>query len=233
MPAEAVLVSESCDGAGDSILTMASTTNSTGILPRKSADTKANLHPYIRERWSPRAFQDRPVAREDLKTLLEAARWAPSSSNEQPWRFIVAPKEDRSQFERALSTLVEFNQEWARNAPVLILAVAKKTSHSGGENRWARHDLGLALGSLVFQAAALGLHVHMMAGFSAEKAQEVFHIPDDHEAVTAVAIGYLGDPNTLSDKLRERELAPRTRKPLGEIAFSGDWNQPAFTSESD
>jgi nitroreductase len=212
---------------------MATTTESIGIPPRKPADTNANLHPLVRERWSPRAFQAKSVTLEDLRSLLEAARWAPSSSNEQPWRFIVARKEDSGQFQKVLSTLVEFNQGWAKHAPVLILAVAKKTSSNGSENRWAKHDVGLALGSLVFQAMALGLHVHMMAGLSAEKAQEVFHIPDDYETVTAIAVGYAGDPNTLSEKLRERELGARVRKPLSEIAFSGDWNQPAFTSESD
>ncbi len=212
---------------------MATSGKSIGISPRKPADTKANLHPHIRERWSPRAFQNKSVAREDLKALLEAARWAPSSSNEQPWRFIVAAKEDRENFEKVLSTLVEFNQGWAKNAPLLMLAVAKKTSSNGSENRWAKHDVGLSLGSLVFQAAALGLHVHMMAGLEPEKAREVFHIPEEYEALTAVAVGYAGDPNTLPDKLRERELAPRTRKPLAEIAFTGDWNRPAFTSGSD
>lgn len=233
MPAQPVLVSESCGRTQESIIPMATTTDSVGIPLRKPADTKANLHPLVLERWSPRAFQDKPVPREDLRALLEAARWAPSSSNEQPWRFIVATREDHENFEKVLSTLVEFNQAWAKNAPVLMLAVAKKTSSKGGENLWAKHDVGLSLGSLVFQAAALGLHVHMMAGLNPEKAREVFHIPGDYEAVTAVAVGYAGDPNTLAETLRERELAPRSRKPLAEIAFAGDWNQPAFTSESD
>jgi nitroreductase len=196
---------------------------------RKPADTKANLHPLIRERWSPRAFRDGGVPVDDLKTLLEAARWAPSSANEQPWRFIVARKEDPETFGRVLGSLVEFNQEWAKHAPVLMLAVAKKTSANGKENKWARHDIGLSLGSLVFQAMALGLHVHMMAGFNPDAAREAFAIPEDHEVCTAIAIGYLGDPNTLPEKLRERELATRTRKTLEEIAFAGQWNRAAFT----
>lgn len=199
----------------------------------KSAESKSNLHPHIRERWSPRSFRDSSVPLEDVRTLLEAARWAPSSSNEQPWRFILGRKEDKDTFLKVLSVLNESNQVWAKNAPVLLLAVAKKTNSKGAENRWARHDVGLALGSLVFQAMALGLHVHMMAGFNADKAHEVFHIPDDYDVTTAAAIGYVGDPNALPEKLKERELAARTRKPIEEIAFTSDWGHPAFTSDSD
>ncbi len=199
----------------------------------KPAESKSNLHSLIRERWSPRSFRDASVSLEDVRTMLEAARWAPSSSNEQPWRFIVGRREDKETFAKVLSVLVESNQVWAKNAPVLLLAVAKKTSSKGAENRWARHDVGLALGSLVFQAMALGLRVHMMAGFNADKAREVFHIPDDYEATTAAAIGYLGDPNALPEKLKDRELTARTRKPIEEIAFTSDWGHPAFTSDSD
>jgi nitroreductase len=199
----------------------------------KPAESASNLHPHIRERWSPRSFRDAPVSLEDLWTLLEAARWAPSSSNEQPWRFIVGRKEDKETFAKVLSVLVEGNQAWAKNAPVLLLAVAKKTNSKGAENRWAWHDVGLALGSLVFQATAIGLHVHMMAGFDADKAREVFHIPEGYEATTAAAVGYLGDPNALPERLKERELAPRQRKPIEEIAFRSDWGRPAFTSDSD
>lgn len=212
---------------------MATPTNTQTAHLRKPAETDANLHPLIRERWSPRAFRDESVSPEDVRTILEAARWAPSSSNEQPWRFIVARKEDEETFAKIVSTLVEFNQGWAKHAPVLMLAVAKKTASNGAENPWARHDVGLALGSLVFQAMALGLHVHMMAGFDGAKAREVFSLPAEYEACTAVAVGYLGDPNTLPDKLRQRELAPRQRKPLSEIAFAAEWGKPLFTSDSD
>jgi nitroreductase len=145
----------------------------------------------------------------------------------QPWRFIVARKEDKAAFERVLSVLVEFNQAWARNAPVLLLAVAKITAQDGTTpNRWAVHDVGLALSNLAVQATALDLHVHYMAGFEAEKARQVFGFSSEYEAVTAGAIGYVGEPDTLPEKLRERELAPRTRKPLSEIAFGGSWGEP-------
>lgn len=201
----------------------------TTATPRieKAADSKLNLHPYVRNRWSPRAFSEQSVSLDDLALLLEAARWAPSCANEQPWRFIVARKEDADSFAKILSVLDEGNQIWTKYAPVLMLTNAKRTFGATGKpNRWAPHDAGLALGSLTLQASALGIFVHPMAGFDADKARSVFQIPDDFEPMAAVAIGYLGDPNTLTEKLKARELAPRTRKPIDEIAFGGDWSEP-------
>jgi nitroreductase len=199
----------------------------TATLPlHKSADTQLELHPFVRDRWSPRAFSGRSISVEDLARLLEAARWAPSCSNEQPWRFIVARKEDAATFAKILSVLDESNQIWTRHAPVLMLAVAKRTfSATGKPNRWGPHDVGLALGSLTLQASAMGIFVHPMAGFDPDKARSVFHIPEDFEPMTGVAIGYLGDPNTLPEKLKARELAPRTRKSMNEIVFGGDWGE--------
>jgi nitroreductase len=195
----------------------------------KSADTKLNLHPFVRDRWSPRAFSEQSVALADLELLLEAARWAPSCANEQPWRFIVARKEDAAAFAKIFSVLDEGNQVWTKHAPVLMLAVAKKTfGETSTPNRWGTQDVGLALGSLITQASASGIFVHPMAGFDPDKARTVFHIPDDFEPMTAVAIGYLGDPNSLPEKLRQRELARRTRKPLSEIAFGAEWGQTLF-----
>jgi nitroreductase len=207
--------------------------NPSFTAPSKPADSQADLHPHIRERWSPRSFRNASVSLKDVRTLLEAARWAPSSSNEQPWRFIIGRKEDKDTFSKLLSVLNDSNQVWAKSASLLLLAVAKKTNSKGVENRWARHDVGLALGSLVFQAMELGLHVHMMAGFNPDKAREVFHIPEDYDPTTAIAVGYAGDPNALPERLKERELAPRQRKPIEEIAFTSDWGNPAFTSGSD
>jgi nitroreductase len=195
----------------------------------KSADTQLKLHPFIRDRWSPRAYSEKSVSSGDLEILLEAARWAPSCSNEQPWRFIVARKEDQEGFAKILSVLDEGNQIWTKHAPVLMLTVIKKTfGQTGTPNRWAPHDAGLALGSLMTQASSMGLYVHPMAGYDPDKARTTFQIPDDFEPMTAVALGYLGDPNTLPEKLRLRELAPRTRKPLGEIAFGTVWGQSLF-----
>jgi nitroreductase len=198
----------------------------------KPAVSDSNLHPLIRARWSPRAFSDRSVSLEDLKTVLEAARWAASSGNEQPWRFIVARKEDSAAFGKVLSALVESNQVWAKNAPVLMIAVTRKTfSGNQNPNNHAWHDVGLALGNLVLQAGALGFRVHMMAGFDAAKARDVFQIPENFVATTAVAIGYPGDPNGLPDNLREREIAARTRKNLDEIAFGDTWEKPLFSGK--
>jgi nitroreductase len=193
--------------------------------PVKVADTVPGVHDLIRSRWSPRAFSDRPVSTEDLRTVLEAARWAASSSNEQPWRFLVATKADPPAFEKFLDLLVPANQAWAKSAPVLLITAAKKTfSRDGSANRHAMHDAGQALANLFLQATALGLHAHAMAGFDQEKARRDLAIPEDYEVVAAVALGYLGSPDELSGKYRELETAPRQRKPLDEIAFGSSWN---------
>jgi nitroreductase len=184
-------------------------------------------HPILdvlRKRWSPRAFADRPVEPTKLQSLLEAARWAPSCFNEQPWSFIVATKDNPPEYERLLACLVEKNQAWAKSAPVLMISVAAKSfAQTGKPNRHWFHDVGLAVSDLVTQATVLDLFVHQMAGFSPDKARQTYNIPDSHEAVAAIAIGYLGDPNSLPDDLRERELKPQTRKPLKDFVFTGKW----------
>lgn len=139
-------------------------------MTAKPAETQYPIHELIRDRWSPRAFSDRPVEKETLLSLLEAARWAASASNRQPWSFIVATKDNPTEYERLLGILVENNQRWAKDAPVLILAVAKVINDDGKENRYAFHDVGLALGNLSLQATALGLSVHQAAGFDRDKA---------------------------------------------------------------
>lgn len=193
-------------------------------MPTKPTETQYPIHELIRDRWSPRAFSDRPVEKEALLSLLEAARWSPSASNHQPWSFIVATKDNPTEYERLLGILVEFNQGWAKAAPALILAVAKLINDDGKENRYAFHDVGLALGNLSLQATALGLSVHQAAGFDRDKAIAEFHIPEGYAPATALIVGYAGDPDTLPERLRERELAPRVRKPLQEFVFSGQFN---------
>ena len=194
----------------------------------KPAPAAHPLHELIARRWSPRAFADRPVERQKLLSLFEAARWAPSSYNGQPWRFMVAMKEDPAEFQRMLSCLVEFNQGWAKAAPVLLIAVAaKKFEHDGKPNRHATHDVGMALENLAIQATASGLAVHFMAGFEIAKTRQTYGIPDDYEPITAAALGYPGDPATLPDDLREKELGPRKRKPIEEFVFSGKFGQRA------
>ena len=187
------------------------------------------IHDLLRKRWSPVGFA--PVAVDDAvkRTLLEAARWAPSSFNEQPWAFVVAGREDRAGFERLLQCLVPGNQAWAGRAPVLALSIAKlRFDRTGRDNRHAFHDVGLAAATLVLQAEALGLSVHQMAGFDVERARSLLRIPEGHDPVAMMAIGYHGDPASLSEELRRRELAPRTRRPLGEIVFGGIWGEPSF-----
>jgi nitroreductase len=179
----------------------------------------------LARRWSPRAFSDRSVDRETIASLFEAARWAPSSGNGQPWSFLVATKESSAEHERLASVLNPGNA-WARKAPVLALSVAA-LDRGDKPNRHAYHDLGLATENLVIQAVSIGLAVHMMAGFNVEMAREVFEIPARHDPVTMFAIGYLGEPDSLPEDLRARELAPRQRKSLREMVFSGKFGQPA------
>ncbi len=193
----------------------------------KPADTLPGVHALIRARWSPRSFSSREVSSEDLKIILDAARWAASSYNEQPWRFLVARKSDGAAFDKLLSLLVPANQAWAKAAPVLIIMAAKRTfSHNGSPNLYALHDAGQALAHLFLQATALGLHAHGMAGFDRDRARQELGIPDDYDLGAAVALGYLGPPNQLSEALRKSELAQRQRKPLNEIVYGANWNEP-------
>jgi nitroreductase len=192
---------------------------------KRPAETSTAIHDLIAHRWSPRAFESKPVEPEKLRSLLEAARWAPSSYNAQPWYFIVGTKDNPENYKRVLESLIEFNQGWAKNAPVLALSVAKLKFDDGKPNRHAFHDVGQAAANLSLQAEALGLSVHQMAGIDPEKARKLFNIPADYEAVAGIAIGYPGDPASLPDGLRDRELAPRQRKPLDSFVFTGSWGK--------
>jgi nitroreductase len=192
-------------------------------LMQKPAPTNFPVHNLIRERWSPRAFASKHVEPAILASLFEAARWAPSSNNEQPWAYLVATKDDSENFAKTLSVLVEFNAAWAKEAPVLMIAVSRLNFQNGTPNRNAFYDTGAATALLSVEATARGLAVHQMAGFDHTKAKQVFGIPEDCEPIAAIAIGYPGDPESLSQKLRDREVAPRTRKPLSEFVMSGRW----------
>ena len=192
----------------------------------KPADVQYPIHDLIKRRWSPRAFSDRSIKPETLQSLLEAARWAPSSNNEQPWSFIVAAKDDPDEFGRLLSCLVEGNSLWAQHAPVLMVSVARLSFEDDGQpNRHAFHDVGQAVANLIVQATALGLMVHQMAGFHPDKVRELYSVPKEFEPVAAMALGYPGDPQSLPDKLKKRELAPRERKPITEFVFTGRWGR--------
>ncbi len=199
----------------------------------KLADTQVPIHELIRRRWSPRAFSELPVEPDKLLSLFEAARWAASASNEQPWAFLVATQENPQNYADMLSVLVEFNQAWANKAPVLILTFARTHFEKDGRpNRHAFYDVGQAAANLALQATALGLTTHQMAGFSIEAARERFAVPEGWEPVSAIALGYPGDPNSLTEKLRQREIAQRQRKPLETFVFSGAWGHPAAIAGS-
>ena len=194
----------------------------------KVASTQYPVHELISRRWSPRAFADRLVPDADLRRVLEAARWAPSSANEQPWSFLVATKADPDDYQELFSCLVPGNKLWAGQAPVLMLSVAKLVfEEDGTPNRHAMHDVGLAVENMVLQATAMGLFVHQMAGFEVDKARKLFAIPPRYEPAAMIALGYLGDLGTLPEKLRERELSPRDRKPLTEFVYTGRWGSPS------
>lgn len=192
----------------------------------KRASTDFPVYPLIQKRWSPRAFADRPVEPEKLLSLLEAARWAPSSGNGQPWHFLLGVK-GTSAHTALVEIIKEGNLPWAAQAPVLMLTVANMTTSSGRLNTHAFYDVGLAVMNLTLQATALDLYVHQMGGFYPDKARERFAIPEGFEPVTALAIGYLGDPEMLDQKNREREQSPRSRRPLSEFVFEGRWGEPA------
>ena len=195
---------------------------------QKPAQVESPVHDIVRDRWSPRAFGDKSIAPDVLRSLFEAARWAPSSFNEQPWAYLIATKDDQENFAKMLSVLVEFNAGWAKNAAVLAIAVAELAfAKNGSPNRNAQYDTGAASAWLSVEATARGLFVHQMAGFDPEKARQVFSIPTGWDAIAAIAIGYPGDPVSLPQPLQGGELAPRTRKPLSEFVMSGSWGHTA------
>jgi nitroreductase len=191
------------------------------------APTQEPIHDLLARRWSPRALDpDRPVSTADLRSLLEAARWAPSCFNEQPWRFLVFDGNDPDALERARHCLADGNA-WARRAPLLLLSVARETfKRNDKPNRHAQHDVGLAAENLVLQATHLGLAAHQMAGFDAAKASEAFHIPQGFTPMAMIAVAHPGPTEDLDETLQERERAPRERRGLDEIAFAGDWERP-------
>lgn len=192
--------------------------------PARAARQPANEHvdPIFYGRWSPRAFRDEPVPEEHVEAVLEAARWAPSSYNEQPWRFVVATEDDDR--ERFADALLDANRAWAEDAPILGFVVAKTTfEHDGRENPHARFDAGAAWMSLALQAHQLGLHVHAMGGIDYEAAAEAVGLPEDHEVVCAIALGYRAEPDVLPDEVADDELPPSDRKPLDEIVHEGSF----------
>lgn len=196
--------------------------------PHKQATPDYPIHELIARRWSPYAFADRDVSNDDLRSIFEAARWAASSYNEQPWSYIVATKRNTAEFNRLLSCLVEGNQAWAQAAPVLALGCTSLNfARNNKPNAAAIHDLGLASASLTLEATARGLFVHQMIGILPDRVREVYGVPDDVQPLTGVAIGYACDADTAAEALRERDRTPRSRIALSELVFERTWGTPS------
>ncbi len=189
----------------------------------KSADSKYPLAPLIRDRWSPVCLSSRTIPADILVSLFEAARWAPSSYNEQPWSFCLATQDQPAEFAAILGCLAEANQEWAKNAYGLMISVAKLAfDRNGKPNRHAYHDVGLATQNLFLQALSHGVYCHPMAGFDLEMARQRLSIPASHEAVAAIAIGYPADDlSKFPTGLQQRDAGARVRKPLSAVVYSG------------
>ena len=189
---------------------------------QKPAITSCEIHPVLKQRWSPRSFNpDKPVPRQQLLRLFEAARWAPSAFNEQPWRYILGIK-GHENWQKIFDSLVEFNRDWAVHAPVLLVTLAKKTfTKNGKDNAHRLYDLGDSVAHMSFQAYADGLVMHQMGGFSAAKLTEAFAISEAFEPVTVIAVGYQDLPAKLQGSLYDSEIAGRTRKPVEELVISG------------
>ena len=202
------------------------------MTTQKHAQPDHPIHELLAQRWSPYAFADRPVSEDDLRSLFEAARWAASSYNEQPWTYIVATKREPEAFNRLLSCLLEGNQGWATDAPVLALGCTSLNfARNGKPNGAAHHDLGLASAGLTVEATARGLAVHQMIGILPDKARDLYRIPEGVQPLTGLAIGYAADPGLLPEKFRERDMSPRSRKPLAEFVFGAEWGTPSSLSK--
>lgn len=200
---------------------------------QKSAITQVPIADLIANRWSPRAFDaSKPVSHEQVIALLEAARWAPSCFGDQPWRFLVCQKNskqdaDAEAWQNAFDCLASSNQTWVKASPILMITCADTLfGHNQSPNRWAQHDTGAAAENLCLQASHMGLSAHQMGGFNADLARDKFAIPAQYTPMAMIALGYAGNPNQLPDELKQRELAERKRKPLGELFFDGVWDKP-------
>ena len=194
----------------------------------KPAVTSVSVNALIRERWSPRAFLPKPVARADLAAILEAGRWAASSNNGQPWRFIVSTSDDAGAHAAALQGFNARNQRWVRSAPVLVFSCARKTFEANGNpNVHFWYDTGAAVALMTIEAESRGLKVHQCAGIERDRVRATYGVPDEFDICTGFVIGYQGDPDSLPEELPGREKEPRARKPLAEIAFSGRFGTPA------
>ena len=190
----------------------------TEIAELKKAKTQYPVIEVIKSRWSPRSFSEKAIIADDLQTLFEAASWAPSSMNEQPWQYIYAYKSETG-FQNFVDCLKPGNQPWAKNAAVLAVSLARKQFAKGKDNRTAMHDTGLANMQLVLQAMNMDIYVHMMAGFEMQKTKDTFNLPENLEIVCFMALGYLDSPEKLPEPFKTREMNERTRKNIAEFTF--------------
>lgn len=193
-------------------------------MSKEAKTNDNNIHPLLRKRWSPRAFDDRPVETKKLRNILEAARWSPSASNLQPWMFFLGQKGDET-YQKIYDTLIEFNQMWVKFAPVIILNCGKITTQKGEPNVTWKYDVGQAIAHLSIQAMEEGLHVHQMSAFDIEKAAELFNLPEDYRAVSVSAVGYIGDPAMLHERMQKSEISERERKELDTFVFFGEYGK--------
>lgn len=197
---------------------------------KKPATTLSPIHDIISNRWSGRAYDtSKPVTRQQVISLLEAARWAPSCYGDQPWRLVFWNKgENAAAWQAAFETLAPGNQGWAKDAPLLVLACADTLfNHNGQPNRWAQYDTGAAVENLCLQAEALGLMAHQMGGVDFEKARNIAGVPEQFTLMAMISVGYPADPGTFAQEIAERETAPRKRREIGEMFFNGKWGSPA------
>jgi nitroreductase len=192
----------------------------------KPASNQFAILDLLKTRWSPRAFSSRKIEREQVLSLFEAARWAPSGGNLQPWFFIVADDQDQEAHLLFSQIMSERNAGWAKQAPILVLAVAQTERSEGQPNPWAYYDLGQAVAHLNLQASAFDLSIHQIGGFDKDKARKLLQIPEGYDPVTMIAIGYQGNHSDLPEDLQKREMQPRVRKPVDEFVFRGTWNEP-------
>ena len=189
-------------------------------MVKENIETSFDLHPFFRQRWSPRSFSNEPILEEQVLELIEAARWAPSANNEQPWLFYYGLK-GATQFDDLWNTLAPGNRPWAKNAAVLMVTMIRKTfTKNGNPNPWALHDLGMANAQLILQATHRNIYGHFMAGFDKGKIKETLTLPEDIEPVAMLALGHLGNPEQLEEPYKGRELSARSRLPIQDIIYS-------------
>ena len=197
-------------------------------MPDRLAQTSKPIHDLLARRWSPRAFDpNRPVARDQLRTLLEAGRWAPSCNGDEPWRYLIWDKgRDPQGWQKAYDCLNENNKKWVKNVTLLMMSCAGSAFEATGKpNRWTQHDTGAASVSMALQAVAMGLIIHQMGGWDAEKARAAFSIPPEYTPMAMIAVGYQASPDILDDETKAKELRPRGRKPLAERFYEGGWGK--------